>query len=102
MLKLFLDYSKNEDSVDPAYFVYEEPTNIPVFKNIETAVTRVKSDNKTSTNARRTNGDRSRRRRTDPKKTDESGDNLKTRNKASSPPARKTRFSNEGRQQDRR
>lgn len=70
-LKLFLHYSASEDHVDTEYFVYEEPTNLPEFKESDEPAKKPRSENRPAGNPRRANQDRSRRRRNGPKNSDD-------------------------------
>jgi len=68
VLKLFLDYSKNQDSGDHTYFEYEEPANLPEFNEGESTRKRLRSENRPSRNPKKGNEERSRRRRPGPRK----------------------------------
>jgi hypothetical protein len=102
VLKLFLEYTKSEDHSEPKYFEYEEPSNLPEFKETGETAKRARSENRPSRNPRKNTEERSRRRRTAPKK-NAADDTQKERVKKTDSeraPAKKTKFVNEKSDQD--
>ena len=95
VIRLFLDYSKNQDNADTTYFVYEEPTNLPEFKEGESNRRRARSENKTSKNPKRGNEDRSRKRRPYPNKSaneEEAVHQRGNKSESGNAPYKRTRF----------
>ena len=98
VLKLFLEYTKSADHSEPKYFEYEEPSNLPEFKESGETTKRARSENR----PRKNTEERSRRRRTAPKKNaaDDTQKNRVKKTDSDKAPAKKTRFVNEKSDQD--
>ena len=96
-LKLFLHYTGSEDHHETTYFVYEEPTNLPEFRESDEAAKKPRSENRPAGNPRRSNQDRSRKRRTAPKNSDDQAGRNTESEKA---PVKKARFAKEGADQE--